>query len=216
MTPPLAWNDPAPGPTRIKICGLTEESHVHAAIEAGAHAIGLVMADRSPRQITPDTAMRLSQVAAGHIATVTLLVNPADVCQVAGQWVQLHGAESVELAESFHRTTPTIKAVAWTDAQELLDWDRCEAVDRLLVDGAHGGGGEPFDHAALTPVRPQIRTPLVVAGGLTPDTVGKVIELLSPWGVDVSSGVESSRGVKDEELIHAFCKAVRDQDAASG
>jgi phosphoribosylanthranilate isomerase len=57
---------------------------------------------------------------------------------------------------------------------------------------------------------------LVVAGGLTPDTVGKVIELLSPWGVDVSSGVESSRGVKDEELIHAFCKAVRDQDAASG
>ena len=101
-----------------------------------------------------------------------------------------------------------IKAIPF-DADAVRAWDEHPDVEVLLVDGPSGGGGMRFDHAALAAILPELAKPVVIAGGLDPEIVGDVVRDLGPFGVDVSSGVESSRGVKDHDRIRAFVAAAR-------
>ena len=96
--------------------------------------------------------------------------------------------------------------------EAVREWDRCDAVRALLVDGSAGGAGESFDHGALAAMQAEISKPVIVAGGLTPDNVAAAVRNVRPFGVDVSSGVESAPGEKDPSLMEAFCAAVREAD----
>ena len=127
-----------------------------------------------------------------------------------GEWIQLHGEETPErvaaiAAETGHRI---VKAIPF-DPDACRLWDEHPDVELLLVDGPRCGSGEPFDHARLADVLPDLKTPVVIAGGLDPDTVADVVRDHRPFGVDVSSGVESTRGVKDHDRIRAFVAAAR-------
>ena len=215
MTALDAWNDPTPGPTRIKICGVTEPAHVEAAIAGGANAIGLVRVPESPRFVDDNTANELATSAEDRIAVVTLFADPTHDAPHWGTWLQLHGNETQDTVRLFQERNLTIKAVPWSDAETVLEWDASRCADRLLVDGPRGGSGTSFDHEALARIRDQLQTPLLIAGGLDSTSVTKVMQQIGPWGVDVSSGVESSRGVKDVDQILAFCHAVRQFDQAS-
>lgn len=125
---------------------------------------------------------------------------------------QLHGNEDEELAQECGPNV--IKAVRFdpdTIAAELARWDDVDEVAAILVDGSSGGKGETLDWGLLalhTQERGDDAKPLILAGGLTPENVGEAIKVVRPWGVDVSSGVEKSRGIKDAGLIEAFCGAV--------
>jgi phosphoribosylanthranilate isomerase len=126
------------------------------------------------------------------------------------EWIQLHGREDEQVAEELRSEGYQIIRGFRFDPVTVERWDRCPAVDRLVIDGSTvGGTGEAFDHEALKAMSSMLETPLLVAGGLTPTNVASLIETMAPWGVDVSSGVESSRGRKNPELIEAFCAAVR-------
>ncbi len=205
------------GRTRIKICGIRDFDAACWAIEAGADAIGLVFVESSPRHVDVG---RAAQIAAGlppFVQSVMLTVDmaPGRVVrlaeEVAPNWVQAHGGESEgHLAQL---ELPLIRGFRFSP-EALRRWNACEHVDALLVDGSSGGEGQTFDWSELAGLMDEIEKPLILAGGLTPDNVGDAIAAVRPWAVDVSSGVESKRGVKDEGLIHAFCDAVRAADSA--
>lgn len=207
--------------TRIKICGVTTPEAAHGAVAAGADAVGFVFVDDSPRKIDPGVAAGIMGSLPPFVSTVGLFRNPTldDFLEVEQRcpttYTQLHGTESEKLVRQCGPLL--IKAVHYeigTIAQQLALWDSVEEVDAILVDGSPGGEGEAFDWATLRDVAGEVRTPLIVAGGLTPENVGEAIRTLRPYGVDVSSGVERERGVKDVALIEAFCAAVREADAA--
>lgn len=192
----------------MKICGLREPEHVAAAVGAGADAIGLVMT-RSPRRITPERAAELAALVPERVLTVGVFrgEDPETVRAAAlasgVRAVQLHGnhphADFTALKDL------GVRLVRAVDAQADL---RCGAYDEdlLLVDAPHAGSGLPWDWAAVRG-RPSGRW--MLAGGLAPGNVREAIEAAEPWGVDVSSGVESAPGVKDPGLIEAFLREVR-------
>lgn len=125
---------------------------------------------------------------------------------------QLHGEESEELIAS---CAPIIKAIRFspaTIADDLQRLDENENVEAILIDGPSPGAGVPFQWTDLRPHLENIAKPVFLAGGLTPENVGEAVRTLRPYGVDVSSGVERDRGVKDPALIEAFCEAVRRAD----
>ncbi len=206
--------------TRIKICGIRDEESAFAAADAGADAIGLVFYPRSPRYIEPEEAWQLVGMLPPFVSSVGLFVN-ADLErfmnieeQCPTDLSQLHGQESEELVRQCGPNV--IKAIRFDPAvieAELARWDRIDEVDAVLVDGSAGGQGTAFDWPALAAARERLHKPLILAGGLTPDNVGEAIRIVRPFAVDVSSGVESSPGVKEPELIEAFCRAVRRADA---
>lgn len=204
------WGDTTAGEVRIKVCGVRTESDIDAAVEAGAHAVGLVLAEGSPRQIDRATAARLAAHCGTSITPVCLLMNPpAEALRdLPTRWLQLHGDESDACIAAAAQDHLIIKAVPAMDAATLQRIDANSDIARLLVDAPVGGSGEVFDYDAFAELRSALSTPLVVAGGLTPATVPDAITRLHPWGVDVSSGVERDRGVKDHALIAAFCAAV--------
>ncbi|RVX40636.1 phosphoribosylanthranilate isomerase [Nonomuraea polychroma] len=198
----------------VKICGLTEPGHVAAAVEAGADAVGFVMT-RSPRQIAPERAAELAALVPGHVLTVGVFrgEDPGTVRAAAltsgVRAVQLHGRHPHgDFTALKDLGAVLIRAV---DAEADL---RCGAYDEdlLLVDAPHAGSGLPWDWAAI---RGRPSGHWLLAGGLTPANVTEAIAAAEPWGVDVSSGVEASPGVKDPALIKAFVKAVRDARPAS-
>jgi len=204
--------------TRIKICGITSVEAAQVAVDAGADAIGLVFAEGSPRRIEVDQAAEIVQ-------RVPPMVTIFGVFQLAGgvhpdleswrhlgDWVQLHGDESEAVAKSVSRRFHVIKGFSY-DSKQLKRWDHCPSVRMLLVDGGTPGGGKGFRHAKLARLMDQVEKPVALAGGLTPDNVIEAIRTVRPFAVDVSSGVESKPGVKDPDLIHAFCDAVRAADA---
>lgn len=209
MTP----SGPGRGATRIKICGIQSPEMAGVAVRAGADAIGLVVdVAGSPRTISIDQAAAIARTLPPHLMVVAVLRDPdREVAErwQASTWVQLHGAEDEPLVEHFARTKHVIKGFRF-DPDELRRWNDCPAVELLLVDGSAGGRGESFHHEALADLMPQISKPVVLAGGLTPDNVAEAIRTVRPFVVDVSSGVESSPGVKDEALIKRFCEAVRE------
>jgi phosphoribosylanthranilate isomerase len=200
--------------TRIKICGITSVQMAMAAVEAGADAIGLVFAPGSPRQVLPGLAIQIARALPPLISAVGVFRNPSDpeVMNWRGEWVQLHGSEvesQVSRLAQQHRRV--IKGIAFDSAQ-IVKWDASPNVSAILIDGAAPGSGKVFDHAALAAMVPGLRTPVIIAGGLTVENVAGAIKTIRPFGVDVSSGVESAKGVKDAGMIREFCAAVRETD----
>jgi phosphoribosylanthranilate isomerase len=208
-------------PTLIKICGLSTEAAIDAAIEAGATHIGLVHFPKSPRHISLEAAAALRKHAAGKVKTVLLLVNPGPALIdqaleiVKPDIIQFHGAETPEMLKLLRQNSDVgiWKALGVKDAEALANSaPYIGAVDLLLFDAPAqalpGGTGSSFDWSLLAEHEHQI--PWGLAGGLTPENVAQAIRVTGAPLVDVSSGVESAPGVKDVAKIAAFCQAVLD------
>ena len=206
-----------PHTPRIKICGVRSVEIARAAVEAGADAVGLMFVKHSPRYIRDFATVRaIVQELPPHVTAVGVFQldehdndDFAKWCQ-CGRWCHFHGDEDESLiAASVQPPQRAIRAIRFDPAQ-VRRWDACSAVEALLIDGPAGGSGEGFDHAHLAALMPQIRKPVILAGGLNPGNVGQAIQTVRPFAVDVSSGVEVSPGRKDAGLIAEFCQAVRD------
>lgn len=206
--------------TRIKICGITDEDGLFAAADAGADAVGFVFHPKSRRFIEPEEAFELIGLLPPFVASVGLFVDASvdrfsdmeEMCPT--DLSQLHGNESEQVVRDCG--PKVIKAVKFDPAtieKELARWDKIDEVDAILVDGSSGGAGETFDWNALAKVKTTTSKPLIIAGGLTHENVAEAIRIVRPYGVDVSSGVESEPGQKDRTLIAKFCEAVRRADA---
>jgi phosphoribosylanthranilate isomerase len=205
-------------PTAVKICGITRPEDGVAAAHAGAHAIGLVFYRGSPRHVSLDQARAVIEALPPFVTVVGLFVDPQpdEVAQALAhvpiQLLQFHGDEDPGFCARF--STPYLKAVRMAPGVDLLQYARLHrAAKGLLVDafvaGEHGGTGRAFDWGAIPHGLP---LPLVLAGGLTPENVGEAIRQVRPWAVDVSSGVEREKGIKDAARIAAFIRGVRDAD----
>jgi phosphoribosylanthranilate isomerase len=196
----------------IKICGVRSAEDLAVCDACGVDAVGLVFADGSPRRLDPPDAIDLLAAMPEAITPIGLFVDPEiELVELwPGTWIQLHGDETPErvasiAAETGHRI---VKAIPF-DPDVCRVWDEHPNVEMLLIDGPKGGSGRGFDHAALAELMPDLRTPVVIAGGLSPETVADAIDVIHPFGVDVSSGVETVRGVKDHDRIRAFVAAAR-------
>lgn len=206
--------------TDVKICGLTEPESLTAAIKAGADFLGFVFYPASPRYIAPEAAAYLTHYVPKTVRSVGLFVDPEDaalkttLAQVRLDVIQLHGQESpgriAEIKQGFG--LPVIKAISiasHADLEKIPGYD--VVADWLMFDAAGedlpGGTGKRFDWSLLSGV--QTARPWFLAGGLTPENVGQAMTTLHPDAVDVSSGVESARGIKDPAKIRAFLKAVK-------
>lgn len=202
---------------QVKICGLSEERHVRTAVEAGADLLGLVFYRPSHRYVTPRRARELVQALEGartQIEAVGLFVNEEaayinEVAELAGlDVVQLHGNESPEFCQRIHR--PVLKALHMGDEADLGKLQAYRASTwRLLLDTptpGWGGSGATHDWSLAQQAARQQR--VFLAGGLHPENVAEAIAQVRPWGVDVSSGVETSK-IKDEAKMRAFVAQVR-------
>jgi phosphoribosylanthranilate isomerase len=201
--------------TRIKICGIRDFESAAWALQAGTDAIGLVFVASSPRCVDVGTAAQIACSLPPFAQSVVLTADMAPgravkiAEQVGADWLQVHGQESEEQLEEL--CLPIVRGFQFSP-EAVRRWNVCDAVDALLVDGSSGGQGETFDWDQLAELMDEIDKPVLLAGGLTPENVGAAITAIRPWAVDVSSGVEKRRGVKDEALIHEFCQAVREAD----
>jgi phosphoribosylanthranilate isomerase len=212
--------------TRVKICGITEVSYAQAAMEAGADLIGVVFAP-SPRQVNYEKAQEIVAAVKEHNRPVVgVFVNmPADRVNAVAvfcrlDWVQLSGDESWEYCQKIER--PLIKTVhimsGWDEKRLLahLEEGQKKLGDRApiylldtFVEQKYGGTGKAFAWGIAQKASAEF--PVIIAGGLHPGNVAQVVASLRPWGVDVSSGVESL-GVKDVKKIRSFIQAVRSAD----
>ena len=194
---------------RVKICGMTRSVDIQAAIQAGADALGFVFANRSKRVLDTALAAELVAQVPAFVSRVGLFMDQHSAAvagvldQVPLNLLQFHGSEDADFCRQFG--LPYIKAVSMLSEQAVLRAaDEYSDAAALLLDshapGGVGGTGAVFDWAMI-PVAPM---PLVLAGGLTPGNVRQAVEQVKPWAVDVSSGVEDSPGVKNEELMCKF------------
>ena len=204
--------------TAVKICGITRPEDALAAVRAGAHAIGLVFYPPSPRYLAPGAAGAIMRVLPPFITTVGLFVDAAAeevraaLAQAPVQLLQFHGAETPAYCRQFARAY--MKAVRMEPGVDLLQYarDYHDAKALLLdayVEGLHGGSGVAFDWSRVPGGLP---LPLILSGGLTAENVGDAVRQVRPCAVDVSSGVESARGIKDAAKIAAFIAGVRNAD----
>ena len=207
--------------TRVKICGLRNVEDALAAARAGSDAIGLVFYAPSPRNVDLATASAIVTALPPFVAAVGLFVDaPREqvlqtLAQVRLDLLQFHGDETAEYCASFG--LPYMKAVRVRPGLDLLQYafDFRSAKALLLdtyVESEAGGTGRRFD---WTLVPADLPLPIVLSGGLDPDNVAEAIRQVSPWAVDVSSGVESARGVKDKDRIARFILGVRHEDLRS-
>ena len=213
--------------TRIKICGLTRATDVLHAVQAGADAIGFVLYPPSPRAVTPQRAGELARLLPPFVTPVLLFVNAsaaeiaAGIEAVPNALLQFHGDETPAQCRAANR--PFIRAARVPVGEAGRDFDLLEYAQNyahaqaVLLDAhvqGYGGGGIAFDWTAFNWSHPQLNASarLVLSGGLTPANVTDGIRLVRPWAVDVSSGVESAKGVKSAELIDRFVAAVREAD----
>lgn len=195
---------------RVKICGITRLQDLHAACDAGADALGFVFYEKSPRHVTSATAAALLRELPPFVQSVGLFVNaePAFIESVLQavplDLLQFHGDETPADCARFGR--PYIKAVRVNRETDLLkcaaDFD---AARGLLLDayvpGTPGGTGERFDWTLIPPNLPK---QVILSGGLTPGNVAEAVQRVRPWAVDVSSGVEAAKGIKDAHKIAQF------------
>jgi phosphoribosylanthranilate isomerase len=204
--------------TAVKICGITRVEDGLAAARAGAHAIGLVFHPASPRLVGIERAREIVSSLPPFVTAVGLFVDaPAEevrrvLAAVPLQMLQFHGAERPEYCSKF--PLPWIKAVRVRAGVDLLQYAaRYRGAKGLLldafVDGEPGGTGSRFDWALIPSDLP---LPVVLAGGLTVDNVAEAIRRVRPWAVDVSSGVEREKGIKDAATIAAFVRGARHAD----
>jgi phosphoribosylanthranilate isomerase len=214
--------------TRIKICGLTREADIDAAVHAGADAVGFVLYPASPRHVSAQRAGELARRLPPFVTPVLLFVNATaqdiqEGCEAVPQaLLQFHGDETPATCEAAGRPylraarIPTGPAGAGFDLLKYAsDYSSAQAILLdALVDG-YGGGGQSFDWNAFPWSHPLLNASsrLVLSGGLTPANVIDGISRVRPWAVDVSSGVEAAKGIKDPDKMLAFVAAVRAADA---
>ena len=203
--------------TRVKICGITRCEDAQLAVDAGVDAIGLVFYEKSPRFVSIASAAEISQLIPAFVSRVALFKDAEQqmiesvLAQVDIDLIQFHGSESADYCEQFNR--PYIKAIGMKGTERNADFlsnnaENYRSAKAILLDGhapgEAGGTGQSFDWASIA----RIDTPIVLAGGLTPANVKQAIELVHPFAVDVSSGVESAPGMKDKEKVAAFMQQV--------
>ncbi len=212
--------------TRIKICGLTREADVDEAVDAGADALGFVLYAKSPRHVTLARALELIARLPPFVVPVLLWVNASPhelrlATEALPQaLLQFHGDETPAQCEAAGR--PYIRAARMGAAGAIAGGDggfslldlaqQFHSAQALLLDAdveAYGGAGKVFDWSLIPPSVP---LPVVLSGGLNPANVTDGVTRVRPWAVDVSSGVEISKGVKSGPLMRRFCKAVREAD----
>jgi phosphoribosylanthranilate isomerase len=213
--------------TWVKICGITNLEDALTAVEAGADALGFVFYEKSPRNVDPETVREIVEALPTEVDRVGVFVNQSEdsICAVAEQAglsaIQMHGHnEDPHVADLVVARRPDLKIVAGISMRQpspeswAMMW-RPDVVHAFLVDSGdsskHGGTGETFDWQARRKSVEVIASlgRVVVAGGLTRANVAQAVSTLKPWGVDVSSGVESSPGKKDPEKVKAFVTVVR-------
>ncbi|KMN20598.1 phosphoribosylanthranilate isomerase [Pseudomonas weihenstephanensis] len=200
---------------RSKICGITRIDDALAAVAAGADAIGFVFYAKSPRAVSATQAQAIIAALPPFVTTVGLFVN-ASACElnetldaVPLDLLQFHGDETPEQCEGFHR--PYIKALRVKAGDDIAQACRVyQSASGILLDayveGVPGGTGEVFDWSLI----PQgLSKPIILAGGLMPGNVAQAIAQVRPYAVDVSGGVEISKGIKDHDRIRAFMQVVR-------
>jgi phosphoribosylanthranilate isomerase len=203
--------------TRVKICGITRCEDAQLVVDAGVDAIGLVFYEKSPRFVSVEFAAEISQIIPAFVSRVALFKDAGQQMiesvleQVEVDLIQFHGSETANYCEQFNR--PYIKALGMKGAEHdvsflLANVEKYQSAKALLLDGhapgEAGGTGESFDWTSITAVD----KPIVLAGGLTPDNVKQAIDLVHPFAVDVSSGVESSPGIKDKGKVAAFMRQI--------
>lgn len=203
--------------TRVKICGITRTEDALAAAESGADAIGFVFYPPSPRFVSIDQAIELRNALPPFVQTVALFVNAerkfvVDVLdQVRPSMLQFHGEEASEFCAGF--AVPWLKACRVRQGVDLLEYFRAyPGASGWLADAyveGYGGAGQSFDWSLVPPERDR---PLVLSGGLGVENVREAIRRVRPWAVDVSSGVESAKGIKDAAKIAAFIQEVKNAD----
>ena len=202
--------------TRVKICGITRPVDALAAAHAGADAIGLVFYPPSPRYLSVERAREIRDVLPPFVQTVALFVNAdgAQVSQVIGRvhpaMLQFHGDEAPDFCAQFG--LPFVKACRMKEGVSALEYLRPFSRAAAWLFDSHvpeyGGVGESFDWSLV----PATDKPVILSGGLSRDKVAEAIRRVRPWGVDVSSGVESAKGIKDAAKITAFIAEVRNAD----
>ena len=208
--------------TRIKVCGLTREADVVAAVEAGVDAVGFNLYAKSPRHVSAERAAALARALPPFVTPVLVFVNAAAaeiaaaVAALPNALLQFHGDETPTDCDAAGR--PYLRAVRMAPGVDLLDCvHRFPNAQALLLDAAvdgYGGGGKVFDWSLIARDLPvDVRSRLVLSGGLNPANVIDGVLHARPIAVDVSSGVESAKGIKDAALMRRFCDAVREADA---
>jgi phosphoribosylanthranilate isomerase len=203
--------------TRVKICGITRCEDAQLVVEAGVDAVGLVFYEKSSRFVSNMRAAEISQIIPAFVSRVALFKDADEetvlsvLADVEIDLIQFHGSETGEFCEQFNM--PYIKALGMKGTEHnvkflLANVEKYRSAKALLLDGhapgEAGGTGESFAWASIATVA----KPIVLAGGLNPDNVKHAIDLVHPFAVDVSSGVESSPGIKDKDKVAAFMKQV--------
>lgn len=202
--------------TRVKICGITSEADALSAVRAGCDAIGLVFYKPSPRNVIIEQARRIISSLPPFVCAVGLFVDASEqeirdvMSQVHLDLLQFHGEETPEACGRYD--VPYIKAVRIREGTNLLQYAADYGDARALLldtykEGAAGGTGEVFDWDLIPDALPK---PVILAGGLNPDNVADAIRRVRPYAVDVSGGVEKSKGIKDAAKIAAFMQGVQD------
>lgn len=206
--------------TRVKICGITSAKDARIVVDAGVDAIGLVFYEKSPRFVSILQAAEISHIIPAFVSCVALFKDAdeafirAVLQQVAIDLIQFHGSETAEFCEQFDR--PYIKALGMKGTENNVDYliasaEKYHSAKALLLDGhapgQAGGTGETFDWSSIA----KVEKPVVLAGGLNPENVKQAIEIVRPYAVDVSSGVESAPGIKDKGKVTRFMNQVMQQ-----
>jgi phosphoribosylanthranilate isomerase len=201
--------------TLIKICGITNVNDAHAAVMAGADALGFNFYKPSPRYITPESAREIIDTLPDSILTVGVFVNeesPEDVKAIANRSgvnaVQLHGDESPDYCRALNSVIKNFSVSTSFD----IDRIRAYEVDAVMLDTKdnrlHGGTGRVFDWSIAQQVS-RIVSKLYLAGGLSPENVSEAIEMVHPYAVDTCSALEDKPGIKNHERMRVFVNAVR-------
>ena len=201
--------------TTVKICGITCLEDAAMAVHLGAQAVGLIFYKGSPRFVRGSQAQAIAKSLPPFISSVALFVDPEvqyvneTIKIVQPDILQFHGEESAEFCEQYDR--PYIKAIRVHKSTDLIqscsDYSSAKGIllDSFVL-GKVGGSGVPFDWSVIPSKLP---LPIILAGGLTPENVGKAVQIVRPWAVDVSSGVEISPGKKDFNKMLAFFQGVK-------
>ena len=202
--------------TRIKICGITNRPDALAAAEAGADALGFIAVPGSPRYMDTQQQFEISEELPLFVRRVVVVQRPEDAEEYGMDYVQYY-----EDTPHWHCAVAfpgeRIRAFRMRDESTLREIEAySEPVGAILLDTYHkamlGGSGEAFDWSLAAQAKALTDRPILLAGGLTPENVQDALEAVRPYGVDVSSGVEASPGVKDRAKIKAFVRAVREWD----
>jgi len=204
--------------TRIKICGITRKQDVHAVVNCGANALGLVFYEKSPRHISVQQAVSLVNEVPPFVTVVGLFVNPKVdyvhevLAAVPLGLLQFHGEEDPEFCSQFGK--PYLKAIRVKPGVDLVECAAryADAQGLLLdafVEGTQGGTGESFDWSLIPH---DLTLPVILSGGLNAENVAAAVGQVRPYAVDVSSGVEAAKGIKDAAKIAAFITEVKNVD----